>query len=240
MLKLNNIGIVVDPPSGPFPFGALINSNPLGSGNGSAAVAEWANDPIQAIYAVLDHFGIVANDISEQVGNSDLVRIFQNVLPVGSFIPVAYTTDPATLNVRALPCEGQVVSRTTYADLFAAIGTVFNTGGEAGTDFRLPETRGEAIRGFDNGRGIDAARVFGTYQLDQFQGHAHETGAFVNLAGFQLAGSHSTRSWTIAQATVADTASTSANAIANGIDGAPREGGETRMRNFTARFLIRY
>lgn len=42
-----------------------------------------------------------------------------------------------------LECAGQTVSRTTYPDLFAELGTQYNTGGEAGTDFRLPLLRGK-------------------------------------------------------------------------------------------------
>jgi microcystin-dependent protein len=37
-----------------------------------------------------------------------------------------------------LPCDGTVKVRATYPRLFDAIGTSYNTGGEAGTDFRLP------------------------------------------------------------------------------------------------------
>lgn len=51
-----------------------------------------------------------------------------------------------------LLCQGQVVSRTTYARLFTAIGTAFNTGGEAGTDFRLPDLRGRVAVGRDAGQ----------------------------------------------------------------------------------------
>lgn len=37
-----------------------------------------------------------------------------------------------------LAANGTVVDRATYPRLFAAIGTSFNTGGEAGTAFRVP------------------------------------------------------------------------------------------------------
>ena len=37
-----------------------------------------------------------------------------------------------------LLCQGQTVSRTTYAALFAVCSTTYNTGGELATDFRLP------------------------------------------------------------------------------------------------------
>jgi len=46
-----------------------------------------------------------------------------------------------------LLAQGQAVSRTTYATLFNAIGTSYNTGGEAGTDFRLPDLRGRTVAG---------------------------------------------------------------------------------------------
>jgi microcystin-dependent protein len=48
-------------------------------------------------------------------------------------------------------CDGAVKSRTTEARLFAAIGTAWNTGGEAGTDFRLPDLRGRVAAGMDGG-----------------------------------------------------------------------------------------
>lgn len=40
-----------------------------------------------------------------------------------------------------LLCDGSTVSQTTYAALFAVIGTSYNTGGEAGGTFRLPDLR---------------------------------------------------------------------------------------------------
>lgn len=62
-----------------------------------------------------------------------------------------------------LECNGAAVSRTTYSDLFANISTTFGAG-DGTTTFNLPELRGEFIRGWDNARGIDSARVFGSFQ----------------------------------------------------------------------------
>lgn len=64
-----------------------------------------------------------------------------------------------------LICNGQAVSRTTYASLFAKIGTTYGVGNGT-TTFNLPDLRGEFIRGWDNGRGVDAARVLGSAQAD--------------------------------------------------------------------------
>lgn len=71
-----------------------------------------------------------------------------------------------------LKCNGEVVSRTQYAALFAAIGTRFGTG-NGSTTFALPDLRGEFVRGWDDGRGIDAGRVLGSTQAGQNASHIH-------------------------------------------------------------------
>lgn len=62
-----------------------------------------------------------------------------------------------------LKANGAAVSRVTYADLFAAIGTTYGAGNGT-TTFNLPDLRAEFIRGLDDGRGIDPSRVFGSRQ----------------------------------------------------------------------------
>jgi microcystin-dependent protein len=57
---------------------------------------------------------------------------------------------------------GQAVSRTTYADLFAVLSTTYNIGGEAGTDFRIPDMRGRVPAGLDNMGGTAASRLTAT------------------------------------------------------------------------------
>jgi microcystin-dependent protein len=75
-----------------------------------------------------------------------------------------------------LKCNGEEVSRTEYAALYAAIGTRFGTGD--GTDtFNLPDLRGEFVRGWDDERGIDADRVLGTAQAGQNASHTHNATA---------------------------------------------------------------
>ncbi|MEQ1734182.1 MAG: tail fiber protein [Bacteroidia bacterium] len=63
-----------------------------------------------------------------------------------------------------LECNAQAVSRTTYAELFAAIGTLYGVG-DGSTTFNLPDLRGEFVRGVDNARGVDAGRAIGTAQI---------------------------------------------------------------------------
>ena len=79
----------------------------------------------------------------------------------------------STVQAGWLECDGSVKVRATYAALFTAISTTYNTGGEAGTDFRLPDLRGEFVRGWDHGRGVDAGRVLGSSQVDGLKAHTH-------------------------------------------------------------------
>ncbi|WP_157384513.1 tail fiber protein [Nitratireductor soli] len=57
-----------------------------------------------------------------------------------------------------LLCYGQAVSRTTYADLFTAIGTVYGTG-DGSTTFNLPDMRGRVPAGQDDMGGSSANRL---------------------------------------------------------------------------------
>lgn len=55
-------------------------------------------------------------------------------------------------------CYGQAVSRSTYANLFSAIGTTYGTG-DGSTTFNLPDLRGRVVAGVDNMGGVAAERL---------------------------------------------------------------------------------
>lgn len=57
-----------------------------------------------------------------------------------------------------LKCYGQAISRTTYARLFAEIGTVHGAG-DGSTTFNVPDLRGRVAVGLDNMGGSDAGRL---------------------------------------------------------------------------------
>lgn len=80
-----------------------------------------------------------------------------------------------------LKANGAAVSRTAYADLFAAIGTTFGAGDGFNT-FNVPDLRGEFLRGWDDARGIDATRTFGSAQGDDNKSHTHAATAAVTGA----------------------------------------------------------
>jgi microcystin-dependent protein len=76
-------------------------------------------------------------------------------VPIGGMIPFAGSTAPSAN--WALPA-GQAVSRTTFAALFALIGTTYGAG-DGSTTFNLPDLRGRALFGKDDMGGSAASRV---------------------------------------------------------------------------------
>ena len=97
-------------------------------------------------------------------------------VPSGAVMYFAGQTAPAGW----LKANGAAVSRTAYAALFAAIGTTYGAG-DGSTTFNLPDLRGEFMRGWDDGRGIDHGRAFGSAQGD----------AIRNISGSISTGSNS-------------------------------------------------
>lgn len=85
-------------------------------------------------------------------GNSTLVLPGTTVLWCAPVVPAGY-----------LELAGQAISRTTYSALYALFGTTYGVG-DGSTTFNLPDLRGEFVRGFDHGRGIDAGRTLGSSQ----------------------------------------------------------------------------
>ena len=71
-----------------------------------------------------------------------------------------------------LECDGSAISRATYSSLFSAIGTTWGAGDGSST-FNLPDMRGQFVRGWDHGRGVDSGRALGSSQADAFGSHNH-------------------------------------------------------------------
>lgn len=77
------------------------------------------------------------------------------VLPPG--IVLAYAADTAA-PAGWLLCDGAAVSRSTYARLFARIGSTWGSG-DGSTTFNLPDLRGRVIAGTDDMGGVSANRL---------------------------------------------------------------------------------
>jgi phage-related tail fiber protein len=121
----------------------------------------------------------------------------ESLISSGDIIVRSASTVPSGF----LECDGAVISRTTYAALFAVIGTTYGAG-DGTTTFNIPDLRGEFIRGFDNGRGVDSGRTIGSSQADAFKAHSHTlgrasySGTLTNLAfpGYNQNSAYSTSS----------------------------------------------
>jgi microcystin-dependent protein len=68
-----------------------------------------------------------------------------------------------------LKCNGAAINRTSYANLFAAIGESWGIGDGAST-FNIPDLRGEFVRVWDDSKGVDAGRTFGSSQTSSADG----------------------------------------------------------------------
>ncbi len=145
---------------------------------------------------------------------------FTAAVPVGSITMYAANTAPTGW----LECSGAAVSRTAYASLFAAIGTVFGVG-DGSTTFNVPDMRGEFARGWDNSRGIDPARAFGSAQADELEAHTHSV---TPPASTDDTGSGLTTTGTGGAETI-----TPYNTASTG-------GSETRPRNIALMFIIKF
>ncbi len=86
----------------------------------------------------------------------------------GTVISFASTNAPAGY----LECDGSSLVQTNYPALFAVISTNFGSGVTNDT-FNIPDLRGEFVRGWDNGRGIDTGRDFGSWQDAAVGDHTH-------------------------------------------------------------------
>lgn len=136
--------------------------------NDAVTEEKLANDSITENKIADD--AVTTNKINNGAVTSEKLAsdVIPQGVPAGAVQWFAATTAPAGW----LVCDGSAVSRTTYAGLFSVIGTTFGSGNNS-TTFNLPDFRGQFIRGWDNGRGVDPGRSFGSNQLDAFQGHHH-------------------------------------------------------------------
>ena len=128
-------------------------------------------------YLSMRNDGELRYDGKRLLDASDLL----GMVPSGAVLYFAGRTAPAGW----LKANGAAVSRTAYAALFAAIGTTYGAGDGRST-FNLPDLRGEFLRGWDDGRGVDVGRVFGSAQAHALQSHQHGLAMAADGAGDDL------------------------------------------------------
>ena len=153
-------------------------------------------------------------------------------VPSGTVIYHAANTPPADF----IKANGATVSRSTYSDLFTAIGTEFGVG-DGSTTFNVPDLRGEFMRGWDDSRGIDGSRVFGSAQSDDNKSHGHAyTLCSDNSGASGTSGGFITRNISISYVGPATGARSTAAGRQIGVSG----GSEARPRNIALLACIKY
>lgn len=155
--------------------------------------------------------------------------------------------------------DGSLVSRTTYAALWALVNSIgaliseaawvinaqsYSTG-DLATTFRLPDYRGVFMRGADQGRGVDPGRVIGTGQNDCFQDHGHQvytinvggTGPYRNFSSFGVTLAAVAESE--GPSSAFENASLAGLGVIPNTGGSPRTGQETRPVNGAVIFCVK-
>lgn len=113
--------------------------------------------------------GLVTFETTPKVGSNSIWHAGNDTAlrtPVGAVMFYGGTTAPTNY----LFAFGQVLSQSTYVDLFVAFGTTYNTGGEGPGNFRMPDLRDVALVGKGNMGGSDRAILTGGTPLGALLG----------------------------------------------------------------------
>ena len=107
----------------------LVPATVKGMAGQTADLQQWTDSAGNVLASVDEAGNMTVNSITTTVPIASV--------PTGSMIPYAGTSAPDLF----LMCQGQNVSRTTYANLFAIIGTTYGAG-DGSTTFTLPNPNG--------------------------------------------------------------------------------------------------
>lgn len=202
--------------------------------DGAVAVADVADGSVHSAKiadSAVTTPKLANNAITQAKLDSNLIFV-----PSGMILPFGGTSSPSGF----LSCDGAAVSRSTYATLYAAIGTTWGAGDGSST-FNLPDLRAMFLRGtgthgtqnMANGNDF-AAPAVGTFELDQMQDHKHEVpmSPGTGLQGYS--------SYTIGNHAYNTTYNFNTTApLEINSQGTPRVGDETRPVNASVLYVIK-
>lgn len=105
----------------------------------------------------MSNFRVINVGAATQPSDAVSLSQFQTGSPIGTVVDFAGVNTPANWML----CYGQAVSRTTYAELYAAFGGATSPYGQGDgtTTFNLPDCRGRVVAGKDNMGGTSADRL---------------------------------------------------------------------------------
>ena len=125
------------------------------------------------------NYGCISTSKSGEFSVGDANNKAVPVMPVGCVIPFAGAAAPTGW----LLCQGQAISRTTYAQLFSVIGTTYGSG-DGSTTFNLPDMRGRVAVGSDaNSIGTQRGEMTHKLTLSEIPSHSHPYSAYLYSTG---------------------------------------------------------
>ena len=171
----------------------------------------------------------------------DKINFIIDSVPTGAVFHFAASTPPTGY----LKANGDTVPNGTgtvqgisanFSDLYAILGSTYGAAG------KLPDLRGEFVRGWADDRAVDTGRTFGTEQGDAFQGHKHQTARTVLMtAGVDASFDFLSNIADSRDATPFNFANEMQVApVTDGTNGTPRTAAETRPRNIALLACIKY
>ncbi|MDU7778710.1 phage tail protein [Aeromonas caviae] len=160
MYWLDNDSGVTTPPAIPAVVSATRQYFTEGGGGVQPSIpgGEWFNMMTDEMLQVLTLAGIAPDKADHTQLAKAIQAIAFSACPVGVPEPWPLATPPAGF----LLVNGQTFNPTTYPKLALAY--------PSGT---LPDLRGEFIRGWDNGRGVDSGRALLSAQAGAVESHTH-------------------------------------------------------------------
>ena len=220
---------------GPIVLGTTPLAFEMAIGRTGISAGSYANvtvDKYGRVIAGTNPSTLAGHGITDTYTKAEIESIVaqSSSLPVGSMVAFPRASVPPGF----LEIDGSVQSIAAYPDLAAYLGTTFNKGDEGAGNFRLPESRGEFLRGWDHGRGVDAGRGLGSNQLDALQGHYHSP-----LGAQRSFSTIGTGPWTYPGGPGAGESVTTGGTVTDGVNGVPRTGPETRPRNLAVMWCIK-
>lgn len=102
---------------------------------------------MEANEAALDDRVIIDDTSDAETKAMEIEQLLKLIIPTGLITPFGGASAPDGF----LLCDGAAVSRTTYADLFAVVGTNYGVGDGSST-FNLPNLKGRVPVGLDTGQ----------------------------------------------------------------------------------------